>query len=133
MPDTINMQGAFDTMRDAVAEEFGSSGDTMISDLREMLSVPVTYTSGPRGGKKAIRSVTPQPPRYETGALWESIGRVIATELYGVEMAVYTDKIYSAILQDTNYRTGPRLHWSTLFENWVDVLPQRVAEKLAQL
>lgn len=133
MPDTVDTNRAFDTIRDAVADEFATSGDAMIADIRDMLSVPVTYTSGKRGGKKAVRSVTPKPPRLDSGALWASISKAVEVGLYGVDMAVYTDKVYSAKLQSDDFISGPRLHWSTLADNWLASIPQRLAQKIQQL
>lgn len=129
MPDTINMPAAFDVFRDSVAEEFGESGELMIDEMREMLSVDVERENG----IVTVRSVKGEPPRRETGALWESISKAVEVGLYGVEATIFTDRPYSAALESVAYRTGQRPHWSTLYQNWKDLLPERVAQRLAQL
>jgi hypothetical protein len=85
-----------------------------------MLSVDVQRLSD----GTVIRSTTPEPPRRDSGALWESISKAVEVGLYGVEMVVFTDKPYSAKLQSTSYITGPRLHWSRLAQDWQDPVPQ---------
>lgn len=129
MPDTVDMTAAFDTLRDACADEFEDIADSMINDIREMLSVDVERENG----VVSVRSVRGEPPRRETGALWESIAQAVEVGLYGVDAAVYTDKVYSAALESTAFRTGQRPHWITLYENWLSAVPERIAAKIETL
>lgn len=119
MTDTLDMLGAFDVIRDTVAQTFANGGEAMVQDMRQMISVDVQYIGG-----SIIRSVPGEAPRRETGALYESIAKLVEVGLYGVEMAVYTEIPYSVWLQGPRFN---RPHWSTLYENWQDSLPEFVA------
>lgn len=127
MIDTVDIDAAFDELRDRIiVPVFEQAGSDMVNDMREMISVPVEYIAGPRGGIIVIRSNPGEPPRRETGDLWASIQYLVIAPA-GVWMVVFSDIEYSLYLEQGTERMEPRPHWSTLLTIWIEQLPMRVA------
>lgn len=71
MPSSIT--DVFNSIVSDVAAAQKDEGEKLAEILREKVSVPVEYETGPRGGVRIIRSKPGEPPRKETGALQTSI------------------------------------------------------------
>lgn len=126
MNDTVDIDAAFDELRDRIiVPVFEQAASDMVDEMREMISVPVEYIAGPRGGIIVIRSSPGEAPRRETGDLWASIQFMVIAPR-GVFMVVFTDVEYSLYLEQGTDRMDPRPHWSTLLQIWQEILPMRL-------
>jgi hypothetical protein len=118
--DTADAGLAFDQLSDnVILPVFQQAGQDMVGDMREILSVPVQ-----RVGNFVLRSISPDPPRTETGLLMGTIDFV--TDDNPVALCVYSPLDYSPILESDSFITGPRKHWSVLYEWWQVLLPDAV-------
>lgn len=110
------MEATSENPWDSIAAELEQAargfGARVENHVRDKLSVPVEYVTGPRGGTRVIRSLPGEPPRRETGNLQGSIqarfffeGSTIAVELdspvgYAVPLQVERDRPIFSDLPD---------------------------------
>ena len=83
-------------------------GQQVADEWKERISVPVEYARGPRGGRKIIRSEPGEPPRRESGVLWESIAAQTEADGYVVTTVIGSDVEYAPYLQEGTFEMFPR-------------------------
>lgn len=90
----------FDEIIAAVLREHDVVAAKVASDVKDRISVPVGYKIGPRGGSTKIRSKKGEPPRKDTGRLYQSITSESITDTDEVNTSVYTEVEYATYLED---------------------------------
>lgn len=107
-------------IRAAVRAVLTSMGRDFRDNLRDILSVPVTYI-----GSEAIRSEPGESPYRESRDLWKSIKYKVAAKAQTVEaLRIYSDMDtaeYSGYLEDGTENIEPRPHWSVAYEQAGDL------------
>lgn len=78
---------------DVVAKQ-SEVADAQVADIKKRISVPVD-----RRGSTVIRSKPGEPPRKDTGALYESIEQFTADSFTTIETVISTDRVYGPILE----------------------------------
>jgi hypothetical protein len=104
--------------------------DQTKSHLQKLISVPVDYIRGPRGGLLVIRSKPGEPPRKETGRYQGSWGDSISVNGDIIEGSVYSDVIYGSYLVTGTKHMAARPHTQQSFEYMIRVAPEQIGDSL---
>jgi hypothetical protein len=125
-PDTDFAQGIVADILDAVAEEAERLGAEIAADVRESIDIPVEPTSS----GYVVRSRPGEPPRRESGHLWESIGFEVARDdgRRRVGLSVYSDDPKAAGLEYGRDDVRPRPFMAPAFDRWADQVAERIAD-----
>lgn len=94
------MEDIFDEIAADLAEEMRSLGQDMVADAKRRLSVDVSISRGPRGGKVLIHSKRGESPRRETSGLQADIQSEVTSDGTTLSLSVSSSKIYAPILQN---------------------------------
>ncbi len=92
------MPDLFEEIAADVATAMAREGQVIQSAIKDDLSVPVEYETGPRGGVIVIRSKRGEHPRRETGNLQDRVKTDTTSEALKTTMAVYDDATYAEYL-----------------------------------
>lgn len=93
------MSELIDELTADLATAMQSFVDEIADETRERVSVPVQVITGPRGGRRVIRSRPGEPPRKDTGALQDSVSVNVAETTENVDGYVHVGVHYSEPLQ----------------------------------
>jgi hypothetical protein len=117
---------------DAISERFLAAFEATqrqcVDIAREMLSVPVTYSTGPRGGQIATRSVRGEMPRMEFGHLHTDTQSSVGMENGSPVMYIFWTLDYAGYLNDPETFDRPIL--DLLSQRLQSDLPGLLAENL---
>lgn len=84
----------FDDIAADIAQASRDIAGQIEAETKERISVPVEIVTGPRGGRRVIRSKRGEPPRKETGKLQAEVSSEV------IETA---DEIAGSVIVPTHY------------------------------
>lgn len=113
---STSVETLFDEIQSDVHETFELLGPQIQDDWQDLISVDVEYS----GATVTVRSKPGEPPRRETGDLYESIQEETETDYGSVSLEISTDIEYAPYLEDGTEKMAPRPHRTRTFEKWVD-------------
>lgn len=111
--------GAFtDSIINDLKQEFHQTMETvggeMVADIRKEISIRVQYRKS-----KVIRSVSPDPPRYEDGGLWGSVAMENTVSEKTAMLLVYCPGKLPFWLEYGTIHMGPRRFFGPAYDRWV--------------
>lgn len=150
--DEDKIGAAFDTFGGNVKDAMGAVLDDSKRQMQQLVSVPVgsAATGGvplTRGGlkpfrkgqSKIIRSRPGDPPRKETGELFNSFFTQTAQQggnveglLFSVSRTERGDAQKDVYLEYGTSKMAPRPHWARMIEFWQATFEQRLATEIKE-
>jgi len=101
-------------MLDKIETEMETLGQAIADDLRQLISVPVGRDER---GRVTVRSKPGEPPRKDTGRLYESVTHVVYRAGGRVRLVVATNTPYAGFVNRTRpYRKIMNRRWKRRVE-----------------
>lgn len=88
----------FDVIDANIAHGCETFGKEVVDEIKDNLSIPVEYRTGPRGGVIVVRSKSGEHPRKETGKLQAAVDHFVFQSGSIVGVNVYDPVNYAGFL-----------------------------------
>jgi hypothetical protein len=109
--------------REALKKAFHEIGQQLRDELRKMVSVPVQYITGPRGGTIIVRSLPGEPPRRENKKRYRESIKVSVRDMRGTTLLlrVTSEDERKEWFEKSTARMLPRPHFSVIAKKYGDI------------